>query len=341
MARAKKTPSGMWKVRVYSHTDKEGKKHYKAFTAPSKAEAEAMAADFAGQVDRATHQDLTVGEAIDRYIRAKAGVLSPKTIREYKGMAGRYYDDIGRYRIRKLTSEQLQIWISDLAETVSAKTVRNAYGLLISAIGLYLPDRSYRVTLPARPKKRTTAPSDDQIRVLYDLAQDWLRICIALAAFGSLRRGEICALTYGDIDGCVVHVTKDIVQDADSQWVVKDMPKTSDSIRDVVVPAEVTALIGSGPADARIIDKNPNSLTLAFIRIRNRLGLVIRFHDLRHYFASIGAVLGVPDIYLAQFGGWHAGSGVLKEVYQHQIDGAADRYAGTMTDHFAGLIKTI
>ena len=68
MATAKLTPSGMYKVRVYSHTTPDGKKHYRAFTAPLKAEAEQMAAKFSGSADRAARCDLTVSEAIDRYI---------------------------------------------------------------------------------------------------------------------------------------------------------------------------------------------------------------------------------------------------------------------------------
>ena len=69
MATAKKTPSGMWKVRVYSHTTPDGKRHYRAFTAPTKQEAEQMGATFSGSKDRAARVDLTVSEAINGYIR--------------------------------------------------------------------------------------------------------------------------------------------------------------------------------------------------------------------------------------------------------------------------------
>ena len=39
---AQKLKSGKWRARVYSHTDNEGKKHYKSFTSSSKKEAERM-----------------------------------------------------------------------------------------------------------------------------------------------------------------------------------------------------------------------------------------------------------------------------------------------------------
>lgn len=341
MATAKKQPSGAWKCRVYSHTDENGKKHYRAFTAATKQEAEQEAAKFSGSMERAARVDLTVSEALEGYISAKTGVLSPKTVREYKGMQNRCYGSINHERIRRLDNIRMQQFVSDLSKESAPKTVRNVYALLVAAIALYLPDKTFKVTLPARVKRKACAPSDADVRVLFSSASDWMKICIALSAFGSLRRGEICALTFGDIEGNTIHVNKDIVQDAASEWVIKDMPKTAESVRDVNVPTEVIQLIGKGEKGTRIIDKNPNSVTLAFIRLRNRLNIDIRFHDLRHYFASIGAVLNIPDIYLASFGGWRIGSGVMKEVYQNRIMGQIAEYSDTMISHFADVLNKV
>ena len=40
MAKAKKLASGSWRCLVYSHTDPDGKRRYKSFTAANKKEAE-------------------------------------------------------------------------------------------------------------------------------------------------------------------------------------------------------------------------------------------------------------------------------------------------------------
>ena len=49
MPTAKKQPSGMYRCRVYSHTDAQGKQHYRSFTAPTKTEAESLANKFGNE----------------------------------------------------------------------------------------------------------------------------------------------------------------------------------------------------------------------------------------------------------------------------------------------------
>ena len=343
MARAKKTPSGMWKVRVYSHTTPDGKKHYRAFTGATKQEAEQMAAHFSGTADRFARCDLTVAEAVAGYINAKERVLSPSTVYAYRVMERNAFAPISREKIRALTSVKVQRWISDLSADKSPKYVRNIYTLLTSAVALYVPEITFRVTLPARQKKRTYAPSDSQIAALYNAAPDWLKICIALAAFGSMRRGEIRALKYGDIDGRIIHVHADMVRGTSEPWVYKEIPKTQDSCRDVLVPQEVVDLIGSGDPSAFIIpDGTPNRITDTFMHLRDDLELPeIRFHDLRKYYASVSAALGIPQSYTERAGGWHAGSPVMREVYQKPIREYEEAYAGQIASHFTGMLKSM
>lgn len=78
MATAKKLPSGSWRVRTYSHTEND-RQIYESFTAPTKKEAELKAAEWQNKRDRHRSSDLTVYEAIEGYINAKEGVLSPSS----------------------------------------------------------------------------------------------------------------------------------------------------------------------------------------------------------------------------------------------------------------------
>lgn len=79
MATAKKLPSGSYRVRIFDGVGADGKKKHKSFTADTKKEAEFMAAEYSLK-RRERPQELTVGEAIDKYIAAKENVLSPTTI---------------------------------------------------------------------------------------------------------------------------------------------------------------------------------------------------------------------------------------------------------------------
>ena len=338
MATAKKTPSGMWKVRVYSHTTQDGKKHYRAFMGSTKQEAEQAAASFSGTADRFARVDLTVADAIDGYIAAKTGVLSPATVRGYRALQSRYYAPIAMRKIRKLKTAEVQIFVSNLSAHVSPKTVSNVYGLLTASVALYAPEIHWRIKLPTRAKKRPTVADSDQIRALYDAAPPNLKKAIALSAFTSMRRGEICALLYGDIDGNIAHVHADLVRGV-AGWSRKETPKTSDSDRFVRLPDSVIELIGTGDPSDRVVPITPDTITECFIRLRNKQKISIRFQDLRHYFASIAAVLNVPDTYTESMGGWRPGSRVMKNVYQNIIQPEADRYAETMSEHFDDLLK--
>lgn len=340
MATAKKQPSGAWKCRVYSHTTPDGKKHYRAFTAGTKQEAEMLAARFSGTADRAARCDLTVAEAINRYITAKDGVLSPATIRGYRRMERNNYTSISRERIRRLTSERVQLFISEISKTMSAKSVKNIYGLLTAAVNMYLPEVTFRVTLPARAKQADVLPTDEQVILLYRSAPQWLRICIGLAAYCGLRRGEVSALKYADIYDGYVHVHADMVQDESGQYHYKEIPKTADSTRGVPMPAELIELIGEGDPDDFIIDRYTGSITTMFDELRDSLSITgIRYHDLRAYYASKCAVFGAIDLYTAATGGWSRSSGTMKKYYQRETDDMTKHYADIVTARFSDLIS--
>ena len=339
MPTAKKQPNGQWKCRVYSHLDENGKQHLRAFYGRTKQEAEQKAATFSASTDRERHVDLTVHDAIDGYITAREGVLSPSTVLGYRRMLDRYYEPIAVRKIRKLNSADVQKFVSDLASKVSPKTVSNVYGLLTASVALYAPEIHWSIKLPTRAKKRPTVANSDQIRALYDAASPNLKKAIALSAFTSMRRGEICALLYGDIDGDIAHVHADLVRGPDG-WHRKETPKTSDSDRFVRLPHNVVELIGTGEPTERVVPITPDSITELFGELRDKLEIPIRFHDLRHYFASIAAVLGIPDAYTESFGGWRPGSRVMKSVYQNVISDERDSYSEKMGKYFDDMTQS-
>lgn len=65
----------------------------------------------------------------------------------------------------------------------------------------------------------------------------------------------------------------------------------------------------------------------------------IRFHDLRHYSASIQHALGIPDAYIMQRGGWQT-DGVLKSVYPHAMSDRQEEMNTRTNAHFSELCNT-
>lgn len=331
MPKAKKLPSGAWNVSVYSHTE-NGKRKYVSFTAGTKAEAELKAAEYKANKKRQRYVDITVGEAIDRYIDSKAGVLSPSTLREYRRSAAHDMEELRSKKIKSLTSEDLQLFVTHLTIAgKSEKTIRNIIALVRASVALFQPDINYRVSLPPKRISRPVSPSDDEIQALLDNSKGNLHKAILLGIRG-MRRGEICALMYEDIKDGFAHIHADMIQGSDKNWIIKERPKTEGSDRIIRVP-------DLGDGEGRVVTCTPGVITNHFRLLRNKLGISIRFHDLRHYFASTAAVLQIPDIYTADFGGWSRATPVLKSVYQNNIKSMSDYYSMKIEDHLRNLEK--
>ena len=333
--KAKKLRSGSWNVSVFSHME-GNKRKYASFTAPTKDDALLMAAEFKAGKKRSVRHDLTVNDAVTGYITAKEGVLSPETVRGYLKIQRCNLGLIQNKRIRQLSSEEMQRFVSDLSIHMSPKSVRNIYGLVRASISMYAPDLYFRVTMPAKQKRRPESPSDEDVRALYAAATPRMKVRIALASLG-LRRGEICAVKYEDIDGDMLHVHADMVEDKNNNWIYKEIPKTSDSDRFVKLSPAVLELIGDG--QGYIVDVKPPAVTASFIRLRNKVGLNSRLHDMRHFFASTAVLLNIPDVYTADLGGWGRNSSTLKSVYQNNVRSMSDYYQKKITSHMDSLMN--
>lgn len=336
MKLATQLPSGSWRVQVYLCKDPDGKRHYKSFTAPTANEAEYAALEWKLGKHSGSPAAITVYESITRYIESKNNVLSPSTVRSYYGLQKNYFNGVfGGVKLCKLTSTTTQIWISDISSRHSPKTVRNAHALLTSALDMFAPDLRLKTTLPAKKRPELYTPSDDDIvRILNHVNGRELEIAILLAAFGPMRRGEICALTSNDIKGNAIDVNKSVVLGVDKQWHVKQ-PKTYGSYRQIEYPDFVIDKIKA--IDGQIIKATPSQITNRFNRaiIFARLPH-FRFHDLRHYSASIMHAIGVPDQYILQRGGWKSDN-VMKTVYRNAIDTESIKQTQKIIKHFEDM----
>ena len=121
MAKAKKLPSGSWRVNQYIGTDENGKKKFKSFTAATKKEAEYMAAEYVMYRKSATGTNMTVYAAIDEYIASKENILSPSTMQGYYVIRRTRLQSIGNIKLSALTQPIVQKAINTEAAKVSLK----------------------------------------------------------------------------------------------------------------------------------------------------------------------------------------------------------------------------
>lgn len=130
MAKAKKLPSGNWRVQLFVGYDSNGKRKYESYTAPTAAEANLLANTRKYELKRGikkerTPSDMTVGEAIDKYISDRDGILAPKTIREYKGYRRNYTQNIMNIRLKNLSDSIIQREINLESKRLSSKSIYN------------------------------------------------------------------------------------------------------------------------------------------------------------------------------------------------------------------------
>ena len=316
--KARKLPSGNWRCLAPLGKGADGKYKYKSFTAKTKKEAEYMAAEFMGKKSGNYDSKMTVGEAIEEYIKFHKAVSSPSTVAGWRKDQRNYFDAVNHITVASFDTKQAQRFVSGLADRgLSPKTIRNAYGLLSAAVRYQDPDKTLRPILPQKKNYQQKPPTDAEVKQLIAEANGDLKKAIVLAAVGTLRRSEVCGLEFSDVEGNFIHVQRVVVLDENKNWITKNVPKTSASERWVEYPPEVIELLGTG--EGRIIQKTPDQISGGFRRLKNRLGITCRFHDLRGYAASIMHALGIPDEYVLKRGGWKNDT-VLKSVYRNILE---------------------
>ena len=326
------------------YTGDDGKTHTKSFTARTRAEAEALAAEW--QAHRSQVVDrVTVAGAVEKYIVMKKAVLSPNTVRGYVGYLNNYFDcKLGHTSLLDVTNLDIQLWVSDLSSRgLSPKSIQNIYGLLNSTLEMFMPDFYAKATLPAPEEADSYCPSIKDVQaVLASSTHPEMRAVILLAAAGTMRRGEIAALTWDDIDFShnTVMIRHAMAKNERGEWSVK-APKTKKSKRTVPMPTEVMEALKSidRRSDGHVFSLTADQMTTQFrLAVKRARVHPFRFHDLRHYSASQMHLSGIPDKYIEARGGWKPGSTVMKRTYQNVIDLEKKKQDKLILQAFAGLV---
>lgn len=253
--------------------------------------------------------------------------LKPSTIRGYTVnlnkhilpfLADREVENLTVDDLDELTDDLMSKGLSNKSIVYVHATFRKMYSYAVKRSYVeYSPYSAY--DLPRVEKYRHTVISSDDMARLLDLARGTdLYIPIMLALKYGLRRGEILGIMpKADIDysSRVLHIQR--TKGIENGKVIITSCKTSNSDRRILVSEnDIVSLLPFSDRDF-LTDISPNMVDKRFKKFIRINGFPdIRFHDLRHSYATYMLSQGVNPKIVSQVLG-HSGISITLDLYSH------------------------
>jgi integrase len=307
-----------------------------------KAEVELELANSGGMWRPPTRQ--TFDEYAEEWLGGYARhAVRPRVLENYRRELRRASAAFGPKQLGAVTRSDVKALLAArVAEGAAANTVRNTLiplrELLAHAVddGLIPSNPAARVPVPTRRERKITPPTSTQVESVIAAAREDAQDALVVAASLGLRRGELFALHWEDVDFEArlvrVHATNDrskIVEATKTKAGERAVPlfesaRRALAARRLRLPARlkeddvtVFATAVGTPLDPGNFERRE------FKRALKAAGLegAFRFHDLRHFAVST-LIAQRADIKLLQAIAGHASATVTLDVYGHLM---ADR----------------
>lgn len=340
--KAQKLKSGNYRVVLPVGYDSQGKRKYKSFTADEEWKVLKMASEYKEESEEKIDSNITVSKAMNEYINTRVNVVEPTTIRNYRQIAQYCFSDIAGRKLNTLKPIDVQKAINTESTRISAKYLKNAYALLKAVFKLFEVDINLgSVKLPKIIKKEKELPTFEEV---FNIVKGTnCELPVLLSAWLSLRIGEVIGLQYQDIDeiNMKIKIRRTIIF-TENGYQVRDHCKTEKSTRTIQLPLYLLNLIKSQPHEKEtdfIVTATRKAVYSRFKRLVERQGIDMTFHDLRHLNASVMLMLGIPDKYAMERGGWST-DGVLKSVYQQTFDSEKQKVDMAIDNYFQSVISS-
>ena len=216
--------------------------------------------------------------------------------------------------------------------------------------------------LTKNPTKKLKIPNDKKVEMqtlkkeeigvfLEEAKRSGLYEFYLLELTTGMRQGEIIALTWDDFDekNKTISINKNVTR-VDGEIIVTT-PKTKNSIRTIKLTNECVDLLKAMKlrkmGESNLIFPSPRTgdyregpaITRQLHRIQQRAGLPrIRFHDLRHTFATLMIEQGVDIKTVSQMLG-HTDAGFTMNTYMHVTENMQQKAAEAMSDVLTECVK--
>lgn len=346
MSSIKKRPSGRWRAR---YRDDDGKEHSKVHA--RKVDAQGWLDEQTASLVAGTHVTprtarTTVDEWCDTWIEGY-GTRSEGTVRQAKVHLKLIRKAFGSMQLSTVRASHVKAWTVALgSEGYSTGYVYALHSRLAQLFsdavhdGIVARSPCSRRTSPPMAKQRPYVATTEQVWALHDAMPVHLRPAIQLGAFAGLRVGEVCGLRVSDVD-FMRGVVQPTVQHPERPL------KTETSRTAIPIPASMSAELSAHVARCQVSEwllanewghqLHPRTLERAFRVARGKVdGLPagFRFHDLRHYFASVLIASGL-DVKVVQARLRHASAKTTLDTYAHLMPDRDDSSRAAVDAVFA------
>jgi len=328
----------VWELRVFLGRDVSGKvRHgYQTFRGGKRAAERELSRLVAAAEDEPVPPPVvetprwsdrtTVNEAIQGWKDNGWEDLSPSTVRRYENMWMKHvHGSIGNERLATLSSYDVEKYFRRLkADGLAEASVRQIRALVHRACRLArkwsggaLPNPIADTELPTwalDERDEVRAPSLDEVRTLIATADTFdpsFAAVLRLVAATGMRRGEVCALRWNDVDlsAGTVRISQSVV--AAKGGAILKAPKTRASIRTVAIDSDTASILrrlqlaqrslatacgltlepesflfSSEPGG--LVPPHPDSMSHTFstVRTKGKVATDVHMHSLRHFHAT-------------------------------------------------------
>jgi integrase len=353
-------PSGTYRWQITLGFSPDGKQLLKYGVAASRQQAERDKSQAVADRDRGLlplPSRLTLNDWLPRWLDGKAPTLAPKTIANYRYLSERHLCPLlGDRRLQELKPSDLRGAYQALVQRGYSRSLLHQVRVILKgALHEALLDEvvSRNVAEVARlPSfKRTRAAralDQEEARRFLEVAHEQrLGVLFEFVIATGLRRGEVCALSWKhvDLDAGILRVRENVT--VVSGRATLGAPKTESGIRDLhLAPETVTLLrrhLATQTAELALPSPHvftnragvrlyPDSLTKISGRVAVKAGLgTVRFHDLRHTYASLMLSQGVPMEVVSEKLG-HSRPSTTADIYRHIYLEEHERHTIALTD---------
>lgn len=260
----------------------------------------------------------TLRQAIDNYIAARSNTLSESTIDGYRRIQKNRFKGVMDKKLKEITDWQ-NICNTE-AKLCAPKTLRNAFRFIVSVLtenGLQAP----KVTLPQISSKKREWLDPEQITKLVTSVAGKIEELSVLLALHSLRRSEILALDWKNVNlkKNTITVKGAIVPNEEHKFVHKDTNKNQASSRtiQIMIPELAAALSTVKDKSGAVMTCSPHTVCNRINKACREAGLPeVGTHGLRHSFASLAYHLGMSELETMEIGGW-SDNQTMHKIYTH------------------------